>query len=390
MAIAKEIEQSIENSSAIRKMFEEGMQMKAKFGADNVYDFSLGNPNVPPPAEFFSAVKKFMESPQPALHGYMPNPGFPAVREAVAAHIAKETGVKMTAAGVVMSCGAAGGINILLKTLLNPGDEVIVVKPFFAEYMFYIANYKGRTVQVDSNPDFSLNIANIEKAITPLTKAIILNSPNNPSGKVYSQGDIDALAATLRKAKQPIYLISDEPYKEIVFDGKKVPSVLAAYDNGISITSFSKTLSLPGERIGFVAVNPNAADFDMLLQGLGFCTRVLGFVNAPALMQRTIVELLDVKADMSIYEKKRDMLVKGLGDAGYEFNPPEGAFYFFCKVPGGDDKAYVEHLKKYNVLAVAGTGFGGPGYMRLAFCVSDETITGSIPKFKQAIEDFKK
>lgn len=393
MPISEEIQKSIEGSSAIRKMFEEGIQMKAKFGADNVFDFSLGNPDIEPPAAFFSTVKKFMEHPTPHAHGYMPNPGFPQVRDAIAAKVAKETGVNIRGGAIVMSNGAAGGLNVLLKTILNPGDEVIIIKPFFAEYMFYIQNYKGSAVLVDTNPDFSINIPNIEKAITDRTKAVIINSPNNPSGKIYSQQDIDALADALRKAstkERPIYLVSDEPYKDIVFDGKTVPSILAAYENAIVIASYSKALSLAGERIGYLAVNPQTPDFNMLVDGFVFCTRVLGFVNAPALMQRVVAEILDEKADMSIYEKKRDLLVKGLSDAGYEFLKPEGAFYFFCKAPGGDDRAYVEHLKKYNVLGVPGTGFGGPGYFRLAFCVPEKTIIDSLPKFKQAFDEFKK
>jgi aspartate aminotransferase len=389
MAIAEEIKKSIEGSSAIRKMFEEGIKMKAQFGDDNVFDFSLGNPDLEPPEIFFSTVKKFMENPTPRAHGYMPNPGFPQVRAAIAAKVVQESGVPVTANAIVMSSGAAGGINVLLKTLLNPGDEVIIIKPFFAEYMFYIKNYNGAPVLVDTNPDFSINIGNIEKAITPKTKALIINSPNNPSGKIYSQDDINALAAVLKKASNPIYLISDEPYKTIVYDGKKVPSVLASYENAIAITSYSKAMSLPGERIGFVAVNPAAADFDMIIDGLVFCTRVLGFVNAPALMQRVVAELPNTTVDVSIYKKKRDLLVKGLGDAGYDFLVPEGAFYFFCKAPGGNDIAYVDHLKKYNVLAVPGTGFGGPGYFRLAFCVPEKTIVDALPKFKQAIGEFK-
>jgi len=392
MAIAEEIQKSLEAASAIRKMFEEGAKMKAAFGDENVFDFSLGNPDLEPPEAFFSTIKKFMEEPTPKAHGYMPNPGFPQVREVIASKVAQESGVSLTANAVVMSCGAAGGINVFLKTLLNPGDEVIVIKPFFAEYMFYVKNYNGVSVQVDTNPDFSINMENIEKAINPKTKAIIINSPNNPSGKIYSQDDITNLGAVLRKASKqygPIYLISDEPYKDIVFDGRKVPSVLAAYENAICITSYSKTMSLPGERIGFIAVNPAAADFNLIIDGLVFCTRVSGFVNAPALMQRVAAVLHGTTIDVSVYKKKRDLLVKGLGDAGYDFLVPEGAFYFFCKAPGGNDIAYVEHLKKYNVLGVPGTGFGGPGYFRLAFCVPEKTIINSLPKFKQAIEEFK-
>ena len=390
MAIAEEIKTSIEASSAIRKMFEEGMKMKQQFGADNVYDFSLGNPDVDPPKAFFSTVQKLAANPQPGIHGYMPNAGFPAVRAAIANKVSKDQDIQIQAESIIMTCGAAGGMNILLKTLLNPGDEVILIKPFFAEYFFYIKNYHGVAVTVDTNQDFSLNIENLQKAITAKTKAIIINSPNNPSGRIYTQEDIDALAAALRKAPNPVYLISDEPYREIVFDNKKVPSILAAYENAIVITSYSKSLSLPGERIGYVAVNPSCADFNLLMDGMVLCNRILGFVNAPALMQRVVAELLTETVDIEVYRKKRDLLVEGLSAAGYEFIKPEGAFYFFCKAPGGDDLAYVAHLKKYNILAVPGTGFGGPGYFRMAFCVPEKTIKDSIPKFREAIESFNR
>ncbi len=390
MAISQEITESINNSSEIRRMFEEGIKMKEEFGADNVFDFSLGNPDVAPPEAFFSAVKKLIEARQSALHGYMPNIGFVNVRRTVAEKVRKETGVPVTENEIVMACGAAGGINVTLKTILDPDDEVIVIKPFFSEYNFYIRNYRGIPVPVESSPDFSINISNIEKAITARTKAVIINTPNNPTGKVYSQEDIDALAACLSRADHPIYLISDEPYREIVYDGKKIPSVLAAYKNAVIITSYSKTLSLPGERIGYITLNPEISDHDMLMTGLGFCTRVVGFMNAPALMQRTIADIIDETVDINIYARKRDLIVNGLRDAGYEFAVPEGTFYLFFKAPGGDDKAYVSHLKKYNILSVSGTGFGGPGYIRLAFCVSEKTIINSLPGFKKALEDFRK
>jgi aspartate aminotransferase len=393
MAIALEIQNSIKNSSMIRKMFEEGARLKAQFGAENVYDFSLGNPDLEPPKAFFSVVQKLISNPVPRSHGYMPNAGFPQVREAIASKVSKEQGVEVKADGIIMTCGAAGGMNIALKTLLNPGDEIILIKPFFAEYIFYVKNYNAVAVPVDTNKDFSINVENIRKAITPKTKAIIINSPNNPTGKIYAKSEIQELADALRKAntaERTIYIISDEPYREIVFDGREVPSLLALYENTIYITSYSKSLSLPGERIGYVAVQPSCADFSLLMDGMILCNRILGFVNAPALMQRVVAELLTETVNIDIYRKKRDLLVEGLSSAGYEFIKPEGAFYFFCKAPVDDEIAFVNHLQKYNILVVPGTGFFGPGYFRMAFCVEESTIKNSIPKFKEALQSFGK
>jgi aspartate aminotransferase len=389
--VSLKIRESIEKSSWIRKMFEEGAKLKAEFGADNVYDFSLGNPDIEPPVEFFNTFKKMAGSTQKGVHGYMPNAGFLDVRNSIAKKVEKEHKLKIDGNSILMTCGAAGGMNVVLKTILDPGDEVIVIKPFFAEYGFYISNHQGVSVMVDSNKDFSINIDAIEKAITPKTKGIIVNSPNNPSGKIYKEEEIDALCNLLKKKSgngRNIYLISDEPYREIVYDNKTVPPILSKYTNAVIINSFSKSLSLPGERIGYIAVNPQKEEYNLLLGGLNLSNRILGYVNAPALMQRIVAELNEAAVNVDIYKKRRDIFMKGLRDAGYEFNEPEGAFYLFCKAPGGDDVKFVKHLQKYNILVVPGVGFGGPGYFRIAYCISEDVIERSLPKFKEGLSTY--
>jgi aspartate aminotransferase len=292
-----------------------------------------------------------------------------------------------------MTCGAAGGMNIILKTILDPGDEIIAIKPYFAEYGFYISNHQGSLVLVDSNADFSINIDAIEKAITSKTKGIIINNPNNPTGKVYSEKDIDALCDLLKRkstTEKSLFLISDEPYREIVYDNIVVSPVLSKYKNTLVVNSYSKSLSLPGERIGYVAVNPDADNYSLLMAGLNLSNRILGFVNAPALMQRIVAKLNSAAVNVNIYKNRRDILMAGLNEAGYEFSVPDGAFYLFCKAPGGDDVDFVRHLQKFNILAVPGVGFGGPGYFRLAYCTSEKVIEKAIPKFKEAINSFSK
>ncbi|HPB81497.1 MAG TPA: pyridoxal phosphate-dependent aminotransferase [Spirochaetota bacterium] len=388
MAVSKYIQGSIEKSSWIRKMFEEGTLLKAKFGEENVYDFSLGNPDIAPPEKFFDVLKQIINARESGKHGYMPNAGFPDVNTVIADKVSKEHGVSVLPSQIVMTCGAAGGMNVVLKTILDPGDEVIVTKPYFVEYGFYVQNHSGTLVLTDTNEDFSLNIENIKNAITPKTKAVIINSPNNPTGRIYPEKDIQALSVMLneKSAGSPIYIISDEPYRDIIYDNVTVPSVLAHYDNSFVITSYSKTLSVPGERIGYIAANPKCADLPQIMAGLVLSNRILGFVNAPALMQRAVAHLVDESVDVQAYRRRRDLFVEGLRSAGYEFPVPEGAFYIFCKSPLKDDVAFVQHLLKYNILAVPGVGFGGPGYFRLAYCVSEDVIARSLPKFKEAIE----
>ncbi|MCL2156124.1 MAG: pyridoxal phosphate-dependent aminotransferase, partial [Leptospirales bacterium] len=314
MSVSLKIRESIEKSSWIRKMFEEGARLKAEFGAENVYDFSLGNPDIEPPLEFFNVFKKMSNSTQKGVHGYMPNAGFMDVRNSVAKKVEREHKLKIDGNSIIMTVGAAGGMNVVLKTILDPGDEVIVIKPFFAEYGFYISNHQGVIVTVDSNSDFSININSVEKAITEKTKGVIINSPNNPSGKIYKEEDIDALCNLLKKKSgngRNIFLISDEPYREIVYDNRTVPPILSKYANAVIINSYSKSLSLPGERIGYVAVNPQHEDYNLLLGGLNLSNRILGYVNAPALMQRIVSELNDAAVEVAIYKKRRDIFMAG-------------------------------------------------------------------------------
>jgi len=389
MSISKKIKASISQSSVIRKMFEEGIALKKKHGADNVFDFSLGNPNVDHPREFKRELIKVADEEIVLKHGYTPNAGYPETRQAVATKISQTCGLKMTADHIVMSCGAGGALNVILKSLLDPGDEVIIFKPFFVEYPFYIENYNGVVKYVSTKPDFSLDMAALSKAITPKTKAIIINSPNNPTGKVYSKKNIADLAGLLKEKGRllykPIYLIADEPYAEIVFDGIEVPSILRAYENSIIAYSYSKTLSLPGERIGYIAVHPKIHEADDLITALILCTRIMGFVNAPALMQRIVARLQNITVDVMVYQKKRDLLCDGLARVGYKFTKPQGAFYLFVKSPIPDDVEFVERLLQKNILVVPGSGFGCPGYFRIAFCVDDATIINSLEGFADVI-----
>ena len=391
MSISKKIKATISQSSMIRKMFEAGIALKKIHGADKVYDFSLGNPNVEQPQEFKRELLDIANQEIKLKHGYTPNAGYLETRQVIAQKICNATGLKITADHVVMSCGAGGALNVILKSLLDPGDEVIILKPFFVEYPFYIENYHGVVKYVPTKSDFSLDIAAVSKAITRKTKAIIINSPNNPTGKVYSKKNIADLARLLKEKgsvrNKPIYLIADEPYAEIVFDGVEMPSILKAYPNSIIAYSYSKTLSLPGERIGYIAVNPKIHEAGDLVNALILCTRISGFVNAPALMQRIVARLQHVTVDVNIYQKKRDLLCSGLAKAGYQFTKPQGAFYLFVKSPIPDDVEFVQLLLKKNILVVPGSGFGCPGYFRIAFCVDDLTILNAMDGFAAVIKE---
>jgi aspartate aminotransferase len=324
-------------------------------------------------------------------HGYTPNAGYPDTRKAIAKKISKASGLKIDVEHVIMSCGAGGALNVILKALLDPGDEVIVLKPFFVEYPFYIENYGGVVKYAATKNDFSLDFDSITEAISEKTKAIIINSPNNPTGIVYGENEIGELSRVLlekgRAMGKPIYLISDEPYAEIVFDDVTVPSVLKAYPNSIVAYSYSKTLSLPGERIGYIAVNPQIYEAGDLVSALILCTRIMGFVHAPALMQRIVARLQDVAVNVKIYQNKRDLLCAGLAKAGYRFTKPKGAFYLFVQSPILDDVAFVQILLKKNILVVPGSGFGAPGYFRIAYCVDDVTIINSLDGFAEAIKE---
>jgi aspartate aminotransferase len=392
MAVSAKISDFIQRSSWIRKMFEDGTRLKKEHGAENVFDFSLGNPNLEPVRRVKEAILQAAGDETPGVHSYMPNAGYPAVREAIAEKIRKgEPGLEINGNWVVMTVGAGGALNVIFKTILNPGDEVIVPKPYFVEYTFYSDNHGGKTIVVPSLPDFSLDLAAIEEAINEKTAAVLINSPNNPTGRVYPEEQIRGLADLLRRKSgevgRAILLISDEPYRGITYDGVTVPGILSAYENSIVATSFSKDLSIPGERLGYIAVNPSIDGGSTVMDGLVLSNRILGFVNAPSLMQRAVKDVLSELVDISVYKRRRDRLYEALTSFGYECVQPEGAFYLFPKSPIPDDVAFVAQLQKKLVLTVPGTGFGGPGYFRIAYCVSDETIEGALNGFQQAIDE---
>ncbi|MFH0960347.1 MAG: pyridoxal phosphate-dependent aminotransferase [Pseudomonadota bacterium] len=393
MPVSGKIAEFMERSSWIRKMFEQGASLKSQHGAENVFDFSLGNPNLEPSAPVKKAIMDAASVSTPGVHAYMPNAGLLSTRAAVAGKIARDEGVQIDEKTIVMTVGAGGAMNVALKTITNPGDEIVIPKPFFVEYVFYVDNQGGKAVLVPTKSDFGLDINAIESAINPSTAAVVINSPNNPTGKVYSQSEIDELS-TLLLAKsgefgRAIVLISDEPYRGIIYDGVAVPSILRAYPNSVVVTSFSKDLSLPGERLGYIAMNPKMENAQQTYDGLVLCNRILGFVNAPALIQRAVQSCLDAVVDISVYQRRRDRLFEALTGFGYDLVKPEGAFYLFPKSPIEDDVAFVNLLQKKLILTVPGTGFGGPGYFRIAYCVSDATIEGSLKGFEEAIKEAK-
>jgi aspartate aminotransferase len=379
-----------EKSSWIRKMFEEGTRLKAEFGAENVYDFSLGNPDVPPPPEFYDIISARAADRSPGVHSYMPNNGYAFVREAIADTMSREQQVTVNPNDMLMTCGAAGGLNVVMKALLNPGEEIIFLAPYFVEYGFYVDNHGGVSRVVNTDAEFNLDLEAIEAALCDKTKAIIVNSPNNPTGQVYSQESLTALGQLLDKAGKKfgttIYMISDEPYRKIIFDGLTVPSIFTSYTNSIIVSSYSKDLSLPGERIGYIAVHPEMAGKAVLVGAMNLANRILGFVNAPALMQRVVAELQQASVDNSIYARRRDIFCKVLTNAGYTITPPKGAFYIFLKTPIEDDVKFCALLQEEKILAVPGRGFGTPGYIRLAFCVPDAVISASAEAFKRALQ----
>ena len=372
MALAEKIQDAIERSSWIRKMFEEGARLKALYGADKVFDFSLGNPDLEPPEGFRQALHTIIAESPTGAHGYMANAGYQETRAAVAAYVSREQGVEVSAEQVVMTCGAAGGLNCILKTLLDPGDEVIVSAPYFVEYGFYADNHGGQIQVVPTREDFSLDLEAIEAAINKRTKVVLINSPNNPTGQVYERDSLENLGGLLRssssKLGKNLYLVSDEPYRKIVYDGVEVPSILESYPNSIVATSYSKDVSLP------------------LMGGIILANRILGFVNAPALMQRVVQHLQGTCVDVRVYQARRDRFCQGLSDAGYDFVRPRGAFYLFPKSPISDDVAFVRLLQEENILAVPGSGFGSPGYFRIAYCVEEQTIENAMPGFARARE----
>lgn len=391
MAIAHKVRQYMQAASWIRGMFEEGIRLKQQYGAAQVYDFSLGNPIVEPPPEFHEVLHRLVSHPQPGMHRYMPNVGYLETRAAVAAQLTRETGIAFTAEHIVMVVGAAGGLNVVLKTLLDPGDEVMVFSPYFVEYYFYVDNHQGVTRVVATDAQFNLDLEAIAHALSPRTKVVLINSPNNPSGVVYPAATLQALGELLRARQAAlgttIYLVSDEPYKKLLYDNSSYPEIYPYYANSIAVTSHAKDLALPGERIGHIAVNPACAELRDLLDGLSFANRTLGFVNAPALMQHVVQHLQGVTIDMGQYERKRALLCDNLAAMGYQFVTPQGGFYLFPRTPIADDVAFVQTLLQRRILTVPGKGFGTPGYFRIAYCVEDQTIAAALDGFRDALRE---
>ena len=393
--IAEKMQNMVKNSSAIRAMFEEGNRLAKIYGPENVFDFSLGNPNVPAPQAVKDAIIEILNEEDPvALHGYTnSNAGYEDVRETVAASLNERFGTAFAGKNIVMTVGAAGGLNVALKILLNPGDEVITFAPYFGEYRSYTANFDGVLVAISPNTeDFQPKLDEFEAKITAKTKAVIVNTPNNPTGVVYSEETIKKMAAIL-EAKQKefgtdIYLISDEPYRELAYDGVEVPYLTKYYANTIVGYSFSKSLSLPGERIGYLVIPDEASDSSDLISAASVATRILGFVNAPTLQQKMVVKCLNEQTDISYYDRNRETLYNGLSECGFTCIKPEGAFYLFVKSPIENEKEFCEAAKKYNILIVPGSSFGCSGYVRMAYCVAYETIVNALPKFKELAKEY--
>ncbi len=384
----------VKNSSIIRAMFEEGKRLAGIYGAENVYDFSLGNPSVEPPAEIKEALYHVINEENPNLvHGYMNNSGYEDVREKIAESINHRFNTVFTEDNIVMTVGAAGGLNVILKTLLNPGDEVVTFAPFFGEYRNYVSNFDGNLVVV--SPDttsFQPNLTEFEQKLTKKTKALIVNTPNNPTGVVYSEETIRKLADILNNKQKEfgtsIYLISDEPYRELAYDGVEVPYITKYYNNTIVGYSFSKSLSLPGERIGYLVIPKEVDAYEDVIAAANVANRILGYVNAPSLMQRAVARCLEAKVDLEIYNRNRELLYNSLVSFGYQCVKPQGAFYLFVKALEEDDKAFSNAAKKHNLLIVPGSSFGCPGYCRIAYCVDYDMIKRSLPGFKQLAGEY--
>ncbi|WP_291322911.1 pyridoxal phosphate-dependent aminotransferase [Desulfonatronospira sp.] len=381
----------LEKASWIRRMFEAGSELKQKYGPENVFDFSLGNPDLPPPPEVGQALEELgRNADRPYALGYMPNAGLPGVRKALAGVVSKEQQVKLADENIVVTCGAAGGINVFFRAVLRPGDEVVCPAPFFVEYSFYTQNFQGTFVPVPSKPvSFEMDLQAMRSAITPDTRVILINSPNNPSGQVYSIEELQELVDIIQEKSSeyghPIMLISDEPYRFLTYDDTVVPPVMALYPYSLVVSSYSKSLSMAGERVGYLAVHPEMPGGDELLQGLNLTNRILGFVNAPVIGQILLQKALHVTVDTEIYASRRRAMAEIMDKAGLEFSLPRGGFYFFPKAPGGDDQKFVRELFEENILAVPGSGFGYPGFVRFSFCVSEEVIRRAEPGLVRAV-----
>ncbi|BBF45174.1 biosynthetic aromatic amino acid aminotransferase alpha [Lachnospiraceae bacterium KM106-2] len=393
--IAKEMITYVENSSVIRKMFEEGNEMAKQYGAENVFDFSLGNPSVEPPKEVKEAIISILNMESPNLvHGYMNNSGFEDVREAIALSVNEKYNTHFSKENILMTVGAAGGLNVIFKTLLDPEDEVITFAPYFGEYRSYVKNFHGKLIAVSPNTiDFQPNLEELEQKITKRTKAVLINTPNNPTGVVYTKETLEKMADILLKKeeeyKKSIYLISDEPYRELVYDGVEVPYVTHFYHNAIVGYSYSKSLSLPGERIGYLVLPDELDDFSQVVAAANVANRILGFVNAPSLQQRVVARCLNAKVEVDIYNRNRELLYEKLTEYGYECVKPQGAFYLWVKMLGDDESAFVEAAKKHNILVVPGSAFGCAGYVRIAYCVDYEMIERALPGFESVAKEYK-
>jgi len=392
MFMSDKIRKGMAEGSWIRRMFDEGNILKKKYGADKVFDLTLGNPIIEPPSEFVRELKKLAEYPALGMHRYMENAGYLDTRAAVATQLSKETGLKLTAGDIVMTCGAAGAMNVILKTILNAGEETIIFAPYFVEYLNYVDNHSGVPKIVPTDEQFQPKLDALEKAISKKTRAIIVNSPNNPTGVIYSEKLMGQIGEILRKKESrygtEIYLISDEPYRKLIYDVLKYPSPLLFHQRTIIATSHSKDLALPGERIGYIAIHPECPQKQELIDGFIYCNRTLGFVNAPALMQRIVRSLQDVTVSIDDYRKKRDFLYKNLVEMGYSLVTPQGAFYMFPKSPIADDVAFVRTLQEALVLTVPGVGFGGPGHFRISYCTDDRTLSGALEGFHKTAKKY--
>lgn len=392
--IAEKMIPFVQNNSAIRTMFEEGNRLKKKYGADKVFDFSLGNPSVPAPDCVREAIIDLVNSEDPTvLHGYMNNAGFEDVRETIAQSLNRRFGTAFSAKNLIMTVGAASGLNVILKTILNPGEEVIVFAPYFLEYGAYVKNYDGKLIEVSPDTEtFQPNLQELKEKITASTRAVIVNTPHNPTGVVYSEETIQALAAVLEEKQREfgkvIYLISDEPYRELSYDGVEVPYLTKYYNNTVVGYSYSKSLSLPGERIGYLVIPDELEDSETVIAAAGIANRILGSVNAPSLMQKVIARCVDAEVDVAAYDRNRLALYNGLTECRFQCIKPQGAFYLFVKSPVPDEKAFCEAGKKYNILMVPGSSFACPGYVRLAYCVSYETILHSLPEFRKLAAEY--
>lgn len=391
--IAERMKPLMANNSAVRQMFEEGNKLRAKYGKDNVYDFSLGNPDAPTPPEINQAIKDIVdETPSLELHGYMSNAGYEDVRETIANHINKLHGTKFTAGNILMTVGAASALNIALKTILNPGDEVVIFTPYFLEYDWYVKNYDGVVVQCKTDDNFMPDMDRLEQCITEKTRAVLINSPHNPTGVIYSEETIKEMAAVLEKKQKEynrtMFLIADEPYRELAYDGVKVPYVTKYYDNTFVVYSYSKSLSLPGERIGYLVVPPDMEDSQLVFDTVSAVNRISGAVNAPALQQKLIGRCVDAQVSLDYYDRNRKALYNGLTECGFDCVMPQGAFYLFVKSPVEDAAEFCNAAKKYNILMVNGASFMAPGYVRLAYCVSYETIMNSMDGFKKLAAEY--